>query len=274
MWLLAVIIYLPIIMLSIGFWSLIGFAVWRARKAYLQGSRGPMMFWLAIVLAPFIVFYGQRTLADFREADRAREVSAFERHPMPDSMPKVLEVSGTLTDRELLIYLDALNLDEAVLIQNRPRDGKVHALTYTLVPGCEGRGLDYLEEFKRRGRLGYATDEDKACLTLKSGKIDAERYHIPAIVFLTDKSTTLRLPGTGYSGGNYEARVRMDGGTTFLLDYWERPYIRRPSLPLLVSLNGFVLQGNTDWRDYKKPNRIAFLGGAVGLLPKEDDDKA
>lgn len=270
MYLLAFIIYLPFILLSIAVWAFVIFALFRARKAWRTKAHAALIFWCAIVLAPFMLFYGQRALADIKEADRAREVAAFERHSMPTAYPRLLEVYGHLTTHELLIYLDTLKIDQIMTTRNRARKDEKYAQVYTLNPNCRGRGQHYLAEWERRGRFRSPTKEDKDCLNHSTAHIEGDRASIPAIEFLVGKESTKQIPGNTYSPGAYEVRIRSGGGESIMLDYWERPYIQRPMIPLIFSPTGFLIQGNTDSRDYKQPKRLDFFGGAVGVIKKSE----
>lgn len=258
MWILLV----PLIIAEVAFWLFLAFVAWRAFTAWRTGSAAAMGVWLAIIAAPFVLYAVELIRADMREATRAREVANFERHPFPASYPRRLEVEGSLNDAERLIYLDALDIDEIVVFQSRPHKGMRSASIIRLAPGCGGRGRELLAAWHARRKLANARSANKACLIETRTKIPADTDGTPAIRLLMDRFTTLGLPGTRWSSGNYEARLRTHDGD-ILLDYWERPYLPRPAGP---GPWGYAYQSNTDWKDYRNPARIDFFGRALGLI--------
>lgn len=259
------ILLLPIIIAEILFWLGLIFVAWRAYRAWSEGATGTTAVWLAVLAAPFLFYQAQLALADMRESERAEEVSTFARHPLPRSYPRRLEIEGYITEHERLIYLDTLAIGDIVMFQSRPHRGQRRAEIVKLAPGCRGRGRRLLADWRARRKLGN-TKTSAACLISKRTTLPTDTGRDPAIRFLSGHYTTLSLPGTRWSSGNYEARLRTRSGD-ILLDYWERPYIERPSWP---GPWGYVYRGNTDWKDYRSPARIDFFGRAVGLIPRED----
>lgn len=259
MWILLI----PLILAEIVFWLFLAYVAWGAFKAF-NGSRWPALaFWLAIFAVPFVVFFGQRAIADIREAQRAREVAAFTRQVFPKDHPRLLEINGYVTTQELIIFLDTLDIDEIAMFQSRAHRGVAKAQVFKLVAHCRGRGHQYLSALATKGRLAHASKADNACLDERRDEFDDDRRQIPAIMFLLGTATTLKLPGTSWSSGNYEARLRADG-MDVLLDYWERPYLTRPATP---SPWGYAYPANTDWKAYRAPGRATFFARATGLMP-------
>lgn len=138
------ILLLPLIIAEVAFWLFLAYAVWRAVKAFRQNSWPALAAWLAIIALPFGWFFAQRTLASVREADRAREVAGFKRHAMPQSYPRRLEIHGYMTTWELIMFLDALEIDDIVMIHSRAHRGFQQAQFITLTEHCHGRGRNYL----------------------------------------------------------------------------------------------------------------------------------
>lgn len=245
----------------------IGIGLYRAWKFYPVGGLAASSGWLALAAAPFVYYAWDVASAHMKETLRAREVAGFERVPFPPDPPRTLEVHGSMTDRERLIYLDALPIDRIHQINSKPFKGQYHHVeTFTIEPSCRGRFASLLEQWglKRRNLRGEASD--RGCLLVSRGAMSADGEE-PAIVFLLGSKTTLKLPGNVWSGGNYEARIRS-GGENRLLDYWERPFIERASNPLcLFGPARAWTAANTDWRKYRM-DRLDFFARAVGLLPQ------
>lgn len=246
----------------------IGIGLHRAWKVYPVGGLRAAAGWLALAVTPFAWYAWDVASANVTEANRAREVAGFERHPFPADPPRTLEVHGFITDRERLIYLDTLPIDRIHQFQSRPFKGEYRNVeTYAIDPSCRGRYAAVLEQLGRKRRDRHGNTNDGNCLIVSRGPLSADRDSEPAIVFLIGSNTTLKLPGTLWSGGNYEARIRT-GGESRLLDYWERPYIPRASNPLVLFGPARAWIGaNTDWRKYRM-NRLDFFARAVGLLPQ------
>ena len=259
MWILLI----PLIVAEVAFWLFLLFAAWRAFKALRESRLPAMACWLAVIAMPFVVYVTLRTQAEVREAARAREVASLPREQFPADHPRLLEIHGFVTDAELLMFLDALDLDEIVMLQSRPHRGIQRSQHFTLAAGCRGRGREHLANLIAKGRLADANKADKQCLQQRQGTVDADRRDIAAIRFLLGTATTLRIPGNSWSAGNYEARLHTPG-QDMLLDYWERPYITRPGGPSPWS---YAYPANTDWKSYRSPGRAKFFARAVGLLP-------
>lgn len=260
MWLMA----LPLIIVEVAFWLFFAFAVWRAFKAIGVGSIPAMVFWLVVIALPFVAQFVLRHKADVREEQRAAEVAGFARADFPSPYPRLLEIHGYVTTRELMIFLDALDIDEIVMFQSRVHQGQLRAQHFTLTEHCRGRGRELLQELAGKGGLRSASHAKDSCLHEQQSRVDGNRQEIPAVLFLIDGATTLKLPGGIWSGGNYEARVRTRE-QDLLLDYWERPFITRPAGP---SPWWYVFSANSDWKRYRNPGRAKFFAGAVGLLPR------
>lgn len=260
MWILLI----PLIVAEVAFWLVLLFAAWRAFAALRQNRLPAMALWLAVISVPFLVFFALRSQAEAREAQRLHEVASFGRQPIPKDHPRLLEIHGYVTDSEVLLFLDALDLDEVVMLQSRPHRASQRSQHFTLAAGCRGRGREHLANLIAKGRLANAGKTDKQCLQQRQGTIAEDRRDIAAIQFLLGPASTLKLPGnTSWHSGNYEARLRTPAGDS-LLDYWERPYIPRPGGPSPWS---YAYPANTDWKSYRTPGRVKFFATAVGLLP-------
>ncbi|MEO1207022.1 MAG: hypothetical protein AAFV45_11890 [Pseudomonadota bacterium] len=258
------IVLIPLVVVTAAFWLLMAFAAWRSIQSLRHQRWVSLAIFLTIIAFPMGLYFERHATADQIEADRANAVAAFVRHPMPASYPSLLEIRGAATTNELIVYLATLAIDEIHIVQSNPRAGQQYVVTYSLAADCLAQGAHLLEELKTRGRLRYATPSQKKCLIQDTGYVDANRDHIPAIEFMAGTQTTLRQPGAGWYGGSFEARIRTANGS-LLLDYWERPFIERPSSP---GPWGYAFPANTDWKDYRTPNRLKFFAGAVGLLAR------
>jgi hypothetical protein len=157
-----------------------------------------------------------------------------------------------------------LNIDEIQSFGRKSRRNLLYGRSIRLASRCRGVGRRFLNTWQNRRKLERVPKEQQSCLIEERIKVPADRADVPAIVFRMSNATTLKLPSnTVWSGGNYEARLRT-GTENILLDYWERPYIPRPSTP---GPWGYAFKANTDWKKYRSPNRMNFFGSAVGLLP-------
>ena len=261
MWILLI----PLFVAMAIFWAFMAYVAWAAFVTLRRGHYVQLIVWLAILAAPFLYYSSQVAEAEYIEANRTREVANFERNSMPSHYPRLLEVYGHLTTFELIVYLDQLEIDEIAIFSRHSGQRTARGRFVGLNPECRGRGAELLAHWKRRARFSYASKEDKACLRARYETVSADRSSIPAILFLTDSATTLKLPGTGYSGGNFEARIRT-GTDDYLLDYWERPFIKRPAG---IGPWGYAFKANTNWRNYRTPGRFNFLARALGLLPPQ-----
>lgn len=259
MWILLI----PLIVAEIVFWLFLAYIAWRAFKAFSESRWPALAFWVAVFAVPFVVFFGLHANADIREAQRAREVAAFTRHAFPKDYPRRLEIHGYVTTQELIIFLDTLDIDEIAMFQSRAHRGVARAQVFKLAAHCRGRGRQDLAVLTAKGRRASTSKADNVCLEERRDEFDDDRRQIPAVMFLLGNATTLKLPGTTWSSGNYEARLRADGKDV-LLDYWERPYITRPATP---SPWGYAFPANTDWKAYRQPGRAAFFARATGVMP-------
>jgi hypothetical protein len=260
MWLLL----LPLIIAEIAFWLFLLYGVWRFYRTWTESRPAVGALWLVVLALPFAVFWAGRSSADAREVLRASDVASLVRQSMPETYPRLLEIHGFVTTQELLLFLDALAIDEIVMFQSRQRRGVQNGQQFTLAEDCRGRGREHLMRLAETGHLKNAAAGEDRCLKERKVTLDADRRTLPAILFLIGDMTTLKLPGNGWSAGNYEARMRTADADT-LLDYWERPYIPRPAGP---SPWGHAFPANTDWKTYRNPGRALFFATAAGLIPR------
>jgi hypothetical protein len=258
MWILLV----PLIVAEVLFWVGLLYLGWCAFNAARRQNWSKTVLLLALMSAPFVFYFGQHIAADAKEQARIEEVAGFERVAMPADYPRQLDIHGFVTEFELLIYLDVLNIDQVAMFQSRSHRGKLRGQFITLVPECKGIGASHLETWKRKGRFGSASKQDKACLVSHWSSVDPDRSDIAALVFMRGSHTTLRQPGTNWADGSFEARLRTAAGDR-LIDYWERPYITRPAEP---GPWGYAYPANTDWKKYRAPKRLDFFLKAVDVL--------
>lgn len=255
-----------IVAISTGLvWLAAAYALKRSYRGLRRGRLATGTVWLLLALSPLIAFFAHTAWASYKEAQRAVEVRNFDRLPFPSSYPSTLEVYGYLNSTELLIYLDSLDIDIVYLIGQRPHRGTVKASVITLKSDCRGRGRRLLE-LVRRGKDSQSAN-DSECLNVERTILSADRSMVPAIVFLMDGQTTLRMPGAVWAGGNYEVRVRTVEADD-LIDYWEWPYIDRPATPFAFFGLSFAARDNSDWRKYRNGGRLTFFATAVGLMEK------
>lgn len=255
MWILLI----PLIIAEIVFWIALAYFARRAFRAFKAGNRIEIAVWVGLILIPFGFYYYKHIEADLREAERAEEVAAFSHAAPAQPYPKFLEVYGHLTEFELLIILGELKFDEVAVLQ-RPRRGGIYGKFVTLAPGCEKLASEHLKTWKKRGRSKAPTRKDKDCLIGEWKTISDDRTGIAAVEYRHGTQSTLQLPGNSWNNGTYEVRVRTAEGSQ-LIDYWERPYITRPSWP---GPWGYAYPSNTDSKKYKKPKRLDFFLKAIG----------
>lgn len=260
---------------AIAFTIIVGivavFAVLQGIAAWRRGAYAFAVMLFAIASSPVAYYFVEHARADWREDARAREVAGLARVPLPAEYPSTLEVHGYLSDRELLIYLDTLAIDRVYQFQSRPIRGQLTAEIITLKSECRHLGAAELQALQSKSRSNSRHRRFGDCLNLQREEVDADRSHIPAIVFLIDGRTTLRMKqSSNWSAGNYEARLRT-ADRDVLLDYWERPYIERPAFPWLLTPYGFLHKSNTDWRKYRM-NRTEFFTSAMGLAPRKQSN--
>ena len=256
MWILLI----PLIVAEIAFWAMLGFFAWRAVKATRMGNWAGAGVWFSLLLIPFAFYFFKHVEADQREAERAQEIAALPRAASPQSHPSLLEVYGNLTEFELLIMLGVLDFEEVAVLQ-RPHRGEVYGQFVKLAPGCERLGAEHLKTWKKRGRFGAPTRQDKDCLIGEWKTVSDDRDAIRAVVYRHGTQSTLLAPGNNWYGGAYQLSLRTDAGSQ-LIDYWERPYITRPMWP---GPWGYAFPSNTDPKKYKQPKRLDFLLSAMGV---------
>jgi len=246
-----------------AFFLFVLFAAWRSFSAWRKKKLLSALVWSMIAIGPFVFYFIVYTAALNIENNRAELVANLDRASMPVQYPKLLEIHGFMQADEIILFLDMLKINRVLLFQSRPRNGELHGEQFKLVSECRGVGSKYLNLLRKGRRIKSTSSEQKYCLNKEKVSVSADRSSIPAIVFLKDHATTLRLPGnTAYAGGNFEARLRTVQ-KDILLDYWERPYLKKPSGP---SSLGYLFPESTDWRKYRSPGRTRFFASAVGLL--------
>lgn len=255
MWLFLV----PLIVAEIAFWIALIYFAWRAFKAFRNGNLPSMTVWLCLIAVPFIFYFYKHLEADLKEVARADAIAALPRASMSQSYPKLLEVHGHATEFELLIFLDVLKFSEVVVFQ-RPRKGEIYGQFVTLVPACKGLGMQHMKTWEKRGRFSAPKQSDKDCLITEWKNVSDKRANIPAVEYRQGTQSALVPRGTNWASGAYEVSVRTDDGTK-LINYWERPYITRPSWP---GPWGYAYPANSDSKKYKQPKRLDFILNAMG----------
>jgi len=252
---------LPFILIGIEgvFWAFLVFCCWRAFKAWSESKPQSMVIWLMIVAAPFLFYIYKLNAVDAQEAKRADFVANLKRHEISEQHPKLVEIYGPMTIREIIILLDVLNIEEVVKFDRYKFKGKIDGAFYKLSSNCKGLGKEYQQLVQRGRNIGYPDNNDRACLISRNKKVNADRRMVPAIVFLNGRHTTLRQKDNNYSGGSLEVRLRT-GKENYLLDYWERPVFKRPTgLGPLSYLN----RATSDRQKYRSPGRTTFFMEAM-----------
>lgn len=250
MWILLI----PLIIAEIVFWIALAYFALRAFKSFKSRNWAGTVFWMSLLLIPFGFYYYKHFEADIEETKRAEEVAAFSRSTVLQTHPKLLEVHGHLTEFELLIILGELGFDEVAVLQ-KPNRGEIYGQFIKLAPGCEKLGTEHLKTWQKRGRFGAPTKKDKGCLIGTWKHVSDDRTNISAVEYHHGNQTTLQKLGNSWYDGTYEVRVRTADGSQ-LVDYWERPYITRPSWP---GPWGYAYPSNSDSKKYKQPKRLDFF---------------
>lgn len=256
MWILLI----PLVVAEIAFWVALLYFAWRSYRAIVNGNRPVAAFWLCLIAVPFVFYFYKHMEADAKEVARANQIAALPRATMSKEYPKLLEIHGHATEFELLIFLDAMKFEQVVVFQ-RPRKGEIYGQFVTLAEGCEGRGIEHLNTWNKRGRFSYPTQSDKDCLIAEWKTVSDERSTIPAVEYRHGTQSTLVPPGNNWASGAYEVQARTANGTA-LIEYWERPYITRPAWP---GPWGYAFPGNTNRKKYKPPKRLDFILEAIGV---------
>lgn len=250
MWILLI----PLIIVEVVFWLALAFFAWRAFNAYKRKNWFGIAFWVGLISIPFAFYNYKHFEADQKEAARAAEIAGLSQTNLERPYPKLLEIYGQATEHELVIFLTVLKFDEVAVLQ-RPRQNQIYGQFVTLVPGCEGHGDELLEKWKKRGRFSAPTKQTKDCLVSEWKKVSANRSAIPAIEYRHGTDSTLVPSGTNWGDGAYELRKRTPDGY-HLIDYWERPYITRPSW---YGPWGYAYPANVDFKKYRQPKRLDFI---------------
>ena len=254
---------IPLVVAEAVFWLAVAFVGWRALKAFQSQSWPQMGLWLALFAAPFVFYFYQLLAADVREAQRNDYVAKFEKVSLPSNHPKQLDLHGHITDNEMFLLLDLLNLDQLAKFEKKPRKGKLYGRLVGLKPQCRGTSGEMFAIWQRKRRFNGTTKHVKSCLTSKWTKMSADRSHIPAIEFRLGPRTTLSEKGlVQWASGSFEVRLR-ERDSNKLIDYWERPFVSRPAEP---GPWGYAFPANTKSKKYRAPNRLEFVLKATKIL--------
>lgn len=249
-----------VVILAVG-----GVAVLVAGGLVLLAKRQWALAVVCFVLAaaPFLTHRGAVARQDDALELRAAEVAGFERTPLTADYPRVLEVQMRWPPARVLPmgWFDEVHLTGEAMW---PNDGAGERVIYRWIdsPQCAETA-----EATRAAANPLRTPDTrlrKACMS--ETRVRLEGTPPDAVILLKDGQTTLRRQGgIHHMGGTLELRVRRDG-RELLVDYWEAPYVKRPTSAVLGQQR---LQARSEPHERREP--LVFLKdalpGAAGTAP-------
>lgn len=236
--------------------------LWQAARSIRRRKPLQTIGWAAIAALPPAMFFGTLAMSQQGLANRAQYLAALPRTHLGGVYPRTLIARGYPATMQLGALIGAGVFDKVYHRNADPGpDSGGEAITISPTPDCQDASRRYLGELRTGQRPDWRTESAlRDCTTATSVSADEmPTAHEDGVLLLSDGAADIHPRKVYYTRYGLEVRVRRDG-VSHLVDYWERPYVLKPSQPFDRESNGSWMVEKPQGEDM---DRIAFLLAAL-----------